>query len=100
MKNVVALILLALDVPPETVIRDHGLSNMYIAPVLEGIYDRIRNMGVDPDEISAYFTAPQNAIIAVLKYLKKAYGSAANYLINKAGVDEKLLIRLNEDLLE
>jgi len=95
-----ALILLALDVPEETVIRDHGLSNLYIAAVLERIYDRIRAMGVDPDGISAYFTAPQNAIIAVLKHLKKAYGSAANYLINKAGVDEKLLIRLKEGLLE
>lgn len=95
-----ALILLALDVPEETVIRDHGLSNLYIAAVLARIYDQIRAMGVDPDGISAYFTAPQNAIIAVLKHLKKAYGSAANYLINKAAVDEKLLIRLNEDLLE
>jgi len=95
-----ALILLALDVPEETVIRDHGLSNLYIAAVLERIYDQIRTMGVDPDGISAYFTAPQNAIVAVLKHLEKAYGSAANYLINKAGVDENQLIRLKEDLLE
>ena len=95
-----ALILLALGVPEETVIRDHGLSNLYIAAVLERIYAQIRTMGVDPDGISAYFTAPQNAIAAVLKHLGKAHGSAANYLINKAGVDEKLLIRLKEDLLE
>jgi protein-tyrosine phosphatase len=94
-----ALILLALDVPEETVIRDHGLSNLYIAAVLESIYDRIRAMGVDPDRISAYFTAPQNAIISVLEHLKKAYGSAANYLVSKAGVDEKLLTRLKDDLL-
>jgi len=87
-------------VPEETVIRDHGLSNLYIAAVLESIYDRIRSLGVDPDEISAYFTAPQNAIVAVLKHLKKTYGSAENYLINKAGVNEKLLNRLKDDLLE
>jgi protein-tyrosine phosphatase len=95
-----ALVLLALDVPEETVIGDHGLSNLYIAAVLESIYDRIRTMGVDPDAISAYFTAPQNAIVAVLEHLKNAYGSAANYLVSKAGVDEKLLIRLKDDLLE
>ena len=95
-----ALILLALDVPEETVIGDHGLSNLYIAAVLDSIYDRIRTMGVDPDSISAYFTAPQNAIISVLEHLKNAYGSAANYLVSKAGVDEKLLIRLKEDLLD
>jgi protein-tyrosine phosphatase len=95
-----ALILLALDVPGDTVIQDHGLSNMYIAAVLERIFDQIRTMGVDPYRISAYFTAPQNAIIAVLNHLEKAYGSASDYLINKAGVDEKLLIRLKDDLLE
>jgi protein-tyrosine phosphatase len=95
-----ALILLALDVPAETVIRDHGLSNLYIAAVLESIYDRIRTMGINPDEISAYFTAPQNAILAVLKHIDQAYGSATNYLISRAGVDEKLLIRLKDDLLE
>ena len=95
-----ALILLVLGVPEETVIRDHGLSNLYIAAVLDGIYDRIRSMGVNPDDISAYFTAPKNAIAAVLKHLAGKYGSAANYLINKAGVDGKQLIRLKEDLLE
>jgi protein-tyrosine phosphatase len=95
-----ALILLVLGVPEETVIRDHGLSNLYIATVLESIYDRIRSLGVDPEEISAYFTAPKNAIVSLLKHLDKTYGSAANYLINKAGVDETLLIQLKEDLLE
>ena len=94
-----ALILLVLDVPEETIIGDHGLSNLYIATVLESIYDRIRTMGVDPDSISAYFTAPKNAIIAVLEHLKKVYGSAANYLVSKAGVDEKFLTRLKNDLL-
>jgi protein-tyrosine phosphatase len=95
-----ALVLLAFGVPEETVIRDHGLSNLYIAAVLESIYDRIRIMGVDPDKISAYFTAPQRAIMAVLEHLEKTYGSAENYLVNKAGVDEELLIRLKDDLLE
>ena len=95
-----ALILLVLGVPEETVIRDHGLSNLYIAAVLESIYDRIRSLGVDPEEVSAYFSAPKNAIVSVLKHLDKTYGSAANYLINKAGVDETLLIQLKEDLLE
>jgi len=95
-----ALILLVLGVPEETVVRDHGLSNLYIATVLHRINDRIRAMGVNPADISAYFTAPEKAITAVLKHLTEKYGSAANYLINKAGIDEKVLIRLKEDLLE
>lgn len=95
-----ALFLLALGVPEETVIRDHGLSNLYIAAVLETIYDRIREMDVDPDGISVYFTAPPNAIKAVLKHLTDAYGSAADYLVTKANVDEKLLVRFKNELLE
>ena len=95
-----ALILLALDVPAEAIVRDHGLSNMYIAAVLERIYGEIRDMGVDPNRIAAYFTAPQNAILAVLKHLDQAYGSVTNYLINEAGVGQKLLSRLKDDLLE
>jgi protein-tyrosine phosphatase len=95
-----ALILLALGVPAATVIRDHGLSNIYIADVLERIYSEIRAMGVDPEQISAYFTAPRNAIVAVLNHLEQVYGSVSNYLVNKAGVDVNLLTRLKEDLLE
>ena len=95
-----ALILLALDVPGETVVRDHGLSNMYIAAVLERIYSEIRAMGVDPEQISAYFTAPQKAMEAVLNHLETVYGSATDYLLGKAGVDAGVLRRLKNDLLE
>jgi len=48
-----ALTLLVLGVPEETVIRDHGLSNLYIAAVLDRIYDRVRAMGVNPEGIFA-----------------------------------------------
>jgi hypothetical protein len=34
-----------------------------------------------------------------LKHLTDAYGSAASYLVDKAGVDEKRLIQLKEELL-
>jgi len=95
-----ALILLLLGVPEETVIHDHGLSNLYIAAVLEKIYDQIRSDGVDPKQVAPYFTAPKNAIKAVLRHIRRAYGSAAEYLINKAGVDEKVVAQLREDLLE
>jgi protein-tyrosine phosphatase len=95
-----ALVLLALGVPEQTVIDDHGLSNLYIAAVLEKIYEQIRSYGVDPDQVAPYFTAPKNAIVAAVRHLRQTYGSATDYLINKAGVDEKLLERLKADLLE
>ena len=97
---VAALILLTLGVPEQTVVEDHGLSNIYIAAVLERIYDTIRSHGVDPQQVAPYFTAPKNAILAAIRHLRQTYGSAAEYLINKAGVGRKLIGRLQEDLLE
>jgi protein-tyrosine phosphatase len=95
-----ALILLLLGVPEETVIYDHGLSNLYIAAVLKKIYEQIRSYGVDPDQVAPYFTAPKNAIVTAVLHIRKTYGSAADYLINNAGVDEKIVAQLREDLLE
>jgi protein-tyrosine phosphatase len=95
-----ALVLLSLGVPEHTVIYDHGLSNLYIAAVLEGIFQKIRSYGVDPDQVAPYFTAPQKAMVAVVDHLRRTYGSAADYLIHKAGVDEKLIEKLKADLLE
>lgn len=95
-----ALILLSLGVPEETVIHDHGLSNLYIAAVLERIYDKIQSYGVDPNQIAPYFTAPKNAIKAVVRHIRQTYGSAADYLINKAGVEERVIAQMRQDLLE
>ncbi len=94
-----ALTLLTLGVPEEAVIDDHGLSNLYIAAVLVGIYDQIRSYGVDPNKIAPYFTAPRKAIVAVVRHIRQTYGSAADYLIYHAGVDEKVVAQLRSDLL-
>jgi protein-tyrosine phosphatase len=95
-----ALILLTLGVPEETVITDHGLSNVYIAGVLEKIYARIQSAGVDPRQVSSYFTAPKNAIVAFIDHIRQTYGSAAGYLRKKAGVEQKVIDQLKKDLLE
>lgn len=95
-----ALILLTLGVPEKTVVEDHGLSNIYIAAVLEKIYDQLRSQGIDPQQVAPYFTAPRKAIAEVIRHIRQAYGSAAQYLIKKAGVEERILARLKEDLLE
>jgi protein-tyrosine phosphatase len=95
-----ALILLTLGVPEETVITDHGLSNVYITGVLEKIYARIRSVGVDPQQVSSYFTAPKNAIVAFIDHIRQTYGSAAGYLRKKAGIEQKVIDQLKKDLLE
>ena len=95
-----ALILLALDVPEDTVIYDHGLSNVYIADALKMINKRIKALGIDPDDVAPYFTAPRNAIIALVNHVRKTYGSAADYLKANGGVSQTTLNELKRQLLE
>ncbi len=95
-----ALILLTLGVPEKEVIIDHGLSNLYIADVLEKIYARIRSEGVDPLQISSYFTAPKNAIVAVIDHIRQVYGSASAYLRQEGGVEQNMIDQLKKDFLE
>ena len=70
-----ALVLLALGVPEKTVIRDHGLSNIFIADVLDKIYAQFESSGIDRNRISPYFMAPQYCIEALLDHLHTKYGS-------------------------
>jgi protein-tyrosine phosphatase len=95
-----ALILLSLGVPEETVIYDHGLSNLYIAAVLEKIYDQIRSDGIDPVQVAPYFTAPEKAMVAVIQHIRQNYGTATGYLVNKAGVDKTVINHLKTELLQ
>jgi len=95
-----ALVLLALGVPEKTVIYDHGLSNIYIADALKMINERITAMGIDPEKVAPYFTAPRNAIVAFVNHIRRAYGSATDYLKNKAGLSNKTLTLLKEELLD
>jgi protein-tyrosine phosphatase len=95
-----ALILLALGVPEETVIRDHGLSNVYIADALKMINERIVAMGIDPQKVAPYFTAPRNAIVALINHIRTTYGSATNYLQTRAGISPNRLERLKNELLD
>ncbi|MFW5901401.1 MAG: tyrosine-protein phosphatase [Thermodesulfobacteriota bacterium] len=95
-----ALILLALNVPEETVIRDHQLSNVYIAALIPRIKERIAAYGIDPDLLDPYLTAPEEAITAAIDHLRLHYGSACAYLREKAGVYPGELDQLRENLLE
>jgi protein-tyrosine phosphatase len=95
-----ALILLALEVPEETVIHDHGLSNIFIADVLDKIYAQFESSGIDRNRISPYFTAPPYCIEALLHHLHTTYGSPIDYLKSKAGVTEEMLEKVRGHLLE
>ncbi len=95
-----ALILLALGVSEETVIYDHGLSNEFLADILPKIYNYFSSFGVDKEKLVPYLTAPRAAIIAILDHIRIKYGSAVDYLINKAGVSQETIGLLKQEMLE
>jgi protein-tyrosine phosphatase len=95
-----ALILLALGVPSETVVADYGLSDGFNTDVRKAIYDHLRPFGVDIAKVEPYFTAPESRIRKLLEHVDQQYGSAVDYLVKRAGVSEKTIERLKDDLLE
>lgn len=95
-----ALILLALGVPEKTVISDYGLSNIYIADVVNQIYDQFDIDAQYRKKISPYFSAPQYCIEAMISHLNEKYGSAIAYLASRAGVTEEMLQTIKSQLLE
>jgi protein-tyrosine phosphatase len=95
-----ALILLVLGVPEDTVIFDHGLSNIFIVDVLDRIYAQFDSYGIEREKIAPYFTAPPYCIEALLAHLRDKYGSAIAYLQSKAGVTEEMFAQVRRHLLE
>lgn len=95
-----ALILLSLGVSEETVIYDHGLSNEFLADILPKLYSYFSSFGIEKENLLPYLTAPRAAIIALLDHIRQTYGSAVDYLKNKAGVSQKTLDGLKRDMLE
>jgi protein-tyrosine phosphatase len=95
-----ALILLALGVSEESVIEDYGLSNIYIADIVNQIYDEFKIDDAYRQKISPYFSAPQYCIEALISHLNKNYGSPVAYLQSKAGVTARMLEKIQAQLLE
>ena len=95
-----ALVLLALGVPEETVIYDHGLSNVYIADILERLNERLRQRGIDPEKLKPYYTAPKIFMTSLLEHLRATYGGPESYLRRHVGLEQETLEALRSQLLE
>ncbi|MBW1846107.1 MAG: tyrosine-protein phosphatase [Deltaproteobacteria bacterium] len=95
-----ALILLLLDVPEQTVIEDYSLSNVFITKVLDKIYTYIKSLGIDPERVAPYFTAPKECIISLIHHINHNYGSAYNYFTKKGKLEHKTISALKKNLLE
>ncbi len=95
-----ALSLLSLGVSEKWVIYDHALSNLYNAKQTKKIKDNLQKMGIDPEKLMDYLTAPKAAIVAVIEHINNKYGSARGYLFQKANVKAVWIEKLEKDLLE
>ncbi len=95
-----AILLLLLGVPEETVILDHGLSNLFLANFLEKLFVYFKAFGIEREKISPYLTAPEDAIISLLNHIRKKYGSSEKYLIKMTGINPETINCLRRDLLE
>ena len=95
-----ALILLSLEVPEKWVIYDHALSNIYNAEQTKSIRERLRKIGVNPDALMDYLTAPKTAIVALIEHINRKYGCARDYLLQRAKVNPAWIERLQAEMLE
>jgi protein-tyrosine phosphatase len=98
----IALLLLLLGVPEETVIADYSLSNHYYPHfhnIMVPVVQRIAWMGVSADDLKPLLTAHPDTMRGTLAYLKSRYGSAEAYLRSKVGLDDRVIAQLKAQFL-
>jgi protein-tyrosine phosphatase len=97
----VALLLLALGVPEETVIADYTLSNEAFE-VLSGRMQpemrRLYSFGFGEVQLRPFLLAEARTMAGALEYIRRRYGSPDWYL-QKAGVTDETIERVKENLL-
>lgn len=98
-----ALLLAALGVPEETIIADYSLSNHYHAhfrELVSGQMASLMRFGLTLDDVYPLTLANPEAMRVSLRYIRDHYGDVQTYLRQRAGVDEAMLTRLRDTLLE
>jgi protein-tyrosine phosphatase len=97
-----ALVLLALDVPRETAMRDYLLTNAYMEAKTTSLLRLIQIMSMfraDPDDLRPLFEARETYLGAAFAAIDAAHGTDA-YLRDELGVDDALRAQLRANLLE
>ncbi|MBF0552365.1 MAG: tyrosine-protein phosphatase [Deltaproteobacteria bacterium] len=80
-----ALVLMAVNVPDETIIADYLLTDQYYAPSVAPPYKRL-----DPTRIQPLLKSPPNAMQQTLNYIRTNYGGVDEYLAG-GGLDAQTL---------
>lgn len=99
---VVAMLLLTLGVPEETVLADYTLSNLFYAHFRKAIAADLKQMapwGVSVDDLQDLFLVKAKTLQGALDHLRQTYGSLDNYLRNQAGVSDETIAQLRKNWL-
>jgi len=98
----VALLLLALGVPENTVVADYTLSNLY-APAaiqeLRSMLKKLRWIGFKVEQFYPIIAASAQNLQRTLQYVNDQYQSVENYLLTAAGLEEEDMEKLRQLLL-
>lgn len=98
-----ALLLSALGVPEDTIVRDYSLTNhaydvihAHVSTQSQGL----QRLGLSVDDMQPLLLADPAILREALRYLHERYGSVENYLRQRAGLDDEMITRLRAALLE
>ncbi|MFZ1400292.1 MAG: tyrosine-protein phosphatase [Candidatus Promineifilaceae bacterium] len=95
----VALFLLTLGVPEETVLADYTLSNLFYDHFRQGIAADLKQVspwGVSVDDLQDLLLAKAKTLQGALAHLRQTYGSLENYLRNHAGLPDETIAHLRQ----
>ena len=98
----IAIILMALGVPENTIIEDYTLSNMFAQSIIEDVQKKIKKvrwLGFKPEHFYPMIGTPAFIIKSTLDHLYAQYGNVENYLTQAAGLQPVHITNLRNNLL-
>lgn len=98
-----AVLLSVLGVPDDVITADYSLSNYYyeaFRQIVGRAIDRLKWFGITVSDMQLLLTANPRMMQAVLDHIRQQYGSVEGYLRDAAGIEESVIQRLRENLLE
>ncbi len=98
-----AIVLLALGVPKEDVIRDYMLTNIYTKDQIRKKLIQIRIFSLfrtDPETVRPLLGVERGFIGAAFNTMEEKYGSIEDYLREELGINDKIRKKLRGALLE
>jgi protein-tyrosine phosphatase len=97
---VVALTLAVVGVSPAEIVADYEITSQCRAYRLVELAPAFEKVGVSADAVASLFAAPAQALRMALDHIDRKYGSANDYLRDKAGVDPATLVALRDQLVD